>query len=85
MIIQKYAAILILGMSAISCAMQRDDTFNSDALNIVCPVEQLAQVNQASLKQYYERKKDPVLDASDGYWVTSKKLSIFTVVKRAKL
>jgi len=81
---QKYAAILVLGMSSMSCAMQIDDTRNDDVSKMICPVAQLTQAQQASLKCYYERKKDPVVDASDGHWMTSKQLNIFTIVKRVE-
>lgn len=64
--------------------MERDDANNDDVSKMICPVAQLTQAQQVSLKHYCARKKDPVLDASDGYWMTSKQLSIFTIVTRTE-
>jgi hypothetical protein len=82
--IQKYVTILVLGMSSISFAMQKNNMLNDDVLQMICPVAQLTQAQLKSLKQYCESKKDPVVDVSDGYWMTSRRLSIFTMVKRVE-
>jgi hypothetical protein len=74
----------LLMCTSFSYAMQIKDTSNDDVPTMICPVAQLTDAQRTFLKHYHERKKDPVVDASDGYWVTSKKISIFTVVTRVE-